>query len=230
MPKNWLRAAGWWASDYAYAVNRQARGLFARTDPKTLHTGDLAPVVVIPGIYESWTFLLPLIRQVHERGHPIHVIEPLHLNLRPVMESSSHVGEVLEQHNLSGAIILAHSKGGLIGKYAMIQPEGQQRIRGMVAVGTPFGGSVYARFMLSPSLHAFSPNDSTIRALAADDEVNSRIVSIYGEFDPHIPAGSELAGAKNVELDTGGHFRILAHPRILAELDELAERRAPRET
>lgn len=32
-----------------------------------------------------------------------------------------------------------------------------------------------------------------------------------------------LPGAKNVELDTGGHFRILAHPRVMAEVAALAE-------
>ena len=38
-----------------------------------------------------------------------------------------------------------------------------------------------------------------------------------------VPAGSELVGAKNVRLDTGGHFRVLAHPRVMAELAALAE-------
>lgn len=224
MTSNWVRAAGWWAADYAYAVKRQARGLVGAPDPTTLHAGELPPVVVIPGIYESWTFLLPLITQVQKRGHPVYVIEPLHLNLRPVMDSASHVIEVLEQNQLSDAIVLAHSKGGLIGKYVMIQPEGRRRVRGMVAVATPFGGSVYARFMLTPSLRTFSPTDSTIQALASEAEVNSCIVSIYGAFDPHIPGGSELAGAKNVRLETGGHFRILDDPQILAELDQLAGR------
>ena len=64
--------------------------------------------------------------------------------------------------------------------------------------------------------------DRSIVALASEEEVNARIVSVFGAFDPHIPAGSELAGAKNVQLDTGGHFRILNDPRVLDELDALA--------
>ncbi len=92
----------------------------------------------------------------------------------------------------------------------------------MLAVATPFGGSVYARFMLAPSLRIFAPGNATIRALDLEEAVNARIVSVYGSFDPHIPARSELAGAKNVELDTGGHFRILANPRVLAEFAALA--------
>jgi len=98
-------------------------------------------------------------------------------------------------------------------------------VHGMLAVATPFGGSVYARFMLAPSLRIFSPKNSTIRALGLEEAVNSRIVSVYGKFDPHIPARSELAGAKNVELNTGGHFRILANPRVLAEFTLMAPAR-----
>lgn len=223
MTARWLHAARWWALDYAYAVDRQAHAVFSGADASTMLTGHRAPLVVIPGVYESWKFLLPLVTEAHERGHPIHVVESLDLNVRPVIEAAGHVSAYLDENDLRGAIILAHSKGGLIGKYVMMQPDAMRRVQAMVAVATPFGGSAYARLMLAPSLRIFSPEDSTIRALASDQEVNSHIVSIYGEFDPHIPSGCELAGAKNVQLDTGGHFRILGHPRILAELDELAE-------
>ena len=226
MTKNRLRAVRWWALDYSYAVKRQTRAAVTRMAPEALDSGDLAPVLVIPGIYESWKFLLPLVTQVHERGHPIHVVEGLQLNVRPVIESAAEVSAYLEHNDLTGAIILAHSKGGLIGKQVMLRPNCERRIRGMVAVATPFSGSEYARFMLTPSLRIFSPADPTIRALDSEGRVNSRIVSIYGAFDPHIPARSELAGAKNVELETGGHFRILEHPRILEELGELAGRSA----
>lgn len=227
MTKNWARAAGWWASDYAYAVQRQMSGLFTRIDPSTTLVGERPPVVVIPGIYESWRFLAPLISHVHRLGHPIHVVDSLKFNVRTVSDSAALVSNYVDQHKLSGAVILAHSKGGLIGKHVMIRPESHDAIKGMLAVATPFSGSHYARLMFAPSLRIFSPMDATIRALAIEHEVNSRIVSIYAAFDPHIPGGSELAGAKNVLLDTGGHFRILRHPRILTELDELAQRDMP---
>jgi pimeloyl-ACP methyl ester carboxylesterase len=214
----WYRAARWWVADYSYVVHRQVRGMFTMTRPSTLTTGELAPIVILPGIYEPWKFLTPLISELRERGHPVHVVEQLKLNLRPVSESAALVGEFLETNGLDGVIIVAHSKGGLIGKQVMVSPPGALRVKAMVAVATPFGGSVYAKFMLAPSLRIFSPRDATIRALAAEESVNSRIVSIYGTFDPHIPAGSELPGAKNIELDTGGHFRVLANARILEEV------------
>jgi pimeloyl-ACP methyl ester carboxylesterase len=221
--RNPLRIPLWWARDYTYAVAWQARAFFNRTDPATFLTGEKAPIVVLPGIYETWKFMQPLIEALHERGHPVHVIDLLRRNQRPVVEMAERVTEYLEAHDLTDVVLVAHSKGGLVGKQAMAFGAAGRRVRGMLAVATPFGGSSYARLMLlAPTLRIFSPRNATIIALARETAVNERIVSIYGRFDPHIPEGSELAGAKNVRLETGGHFRILAHPRVLAELAVLA--------
>ena len=89
------------------------------------------------------------------------------------------------------------------------------RVCAMVAISTPFGGSRYARYLLIPTLRAFSSADPALMALGADIRANSRIVSIFGQFDPHIPEGSELVGARNVRIDTGGHFRILGEPATI---------------
>ncbi|MCR2799432.1 alpha/beta hydrolase [Microbacterium sp. zg-Y818] len=218
------KAAAWWVRDYAYASAWQIRALFNRTHPESFLSGERTPVVVLPGIYETWKFLQPLVAAIHERGHPVHVLDALHRNERPVVEAAEQVTAYLTEQNLHDVIIVAHSKGGLIGKQVMIGPSAD-RVRSMLAVSTPFGGSRYALLMLPPTLRIFSPMDATIVALARQETVNSRIVSVYGRFDPHIPGGSELAGAKNVKLETGGHFRILAHPRVLAEFTLLARAR-----
>lgn len=208
----------WWARDYAYAVAAQARAAFGRGDPDTLRSGTETPIVVLPGIYETWRFLEPLARELHRRGHPVHVVTGLGDNRRPVAESAERVGRFLRERELSDLVIVAHSKGGLIGKHLMAFDPAADRVRSMVAVSTPFGGSRYSRLMPTPSLRAFRSGDATMRALAAAAEVNVRIVSVYADFDPHIPEGSELAGARNVRLDTGGHFRVLADPRVIAEV------------
>jgi len=164
----------------------------------------------------------PLVAAMHERGHPVHVVDTLHRNQRPVGDMARAVADFLEQGDLTDVILVAHSKGGLAGKVVMTGSAGT-RVRSMLAIATPFGGSRYARLMLSRTLREFSPEDPAIVSLARQLDVNERIVSIYASFDPHIPEGSELAGAKNVRLDTGGHFRILADPRVLAELAVLAQ-------
>jgi len=218
-----LRTLGWWAADYAYAVVWQVRGFFDRADPDDFRTGALTPVVVIPGIWESWKFLQPLVTAMHDRGHPVHVVTGLRFNNRPVVDAAAQVAAYLDRNDLTGTVVVAHSKGGLIGKYLMVDGAATTRIRGMVAVAAPFSGSLYARYLLVPSLRVFSPKNALVLALARDESVNSRIVSVFARFDPHIPGGSELVGAKNVRLETGGHFRVLAHPRVMAEVALLAE-------
>ena len=209
--------------DYAYALYWQVRAILGRTDPASFRSGEATPIVVIPGVYETWRFMLPLIRAMHDRGHPVFVVDALNWNNRPVIEAADLVSAFLAEHDLEGVVLVSHSKGGLIGKYVMSVGREASRVQSMLAVAAPFGGSFYARFMVLPSLRIFAPKNATILALAHDESVNSRIVSVYGEFDPHVPAGSELVGAKNVRLDTGGHFRVLAHPRVMAELAALAE-------
>jgi triacylglycerol lipase len=207
-----LRDLGSWVLDYVYAIRAQGRGAMSRTHPDDFATGDRAPVLIIPGIYESWHFMRPVIDVLHERGHPVHVVTLLQRNRRPVVESAAIVADYLENRDLRDVVIVAHSKGGLIGKYLMTQLDPDGRVRRLIAISTPFSGSRYARYLLVPSLRAFAGSNPHLAALAADLRLNNRVVSIFGRFDPHIPEGSVLPGAENVLIDTGGHFRILSHP------------------
>ena len=219
-----VRNAAWWARDYLYALRWQVAATLTRTDPRQFLTGELTPIVILPGVYETWRFMMPLIRAMHDRGHPVHVLPVLRRNRRPVDDAAARVVDYLAEQDLRGCVLLAHSKGGLVGKRAMVVDAPTGRVRAMLAVATPFGGSRYGRLMVLPSLRIFSPRSATILALSREHEVNARIVSVYGRFDPHIPEGSDLPGAaKNVRLDTGGHFRVLAHPRVIAELIGLSE-------
>jgi hypothetical protein len=219
--KRTVREARWWAEDYLYAALRQLRSAFSRTRADEFLSGTRRPVVVIPGIYEDWRFMLPLVRRLHEAGHPVHVVTLLQRNRIAVPKAAELIAGHIRGENLADVMIVAHSKGGLIGKYVMMSLDPEARIRGMVAVCTPFSGSRYAAFMLLPSLRAFSPRDAVTLQLSREERVNERISSVYGLFDPHIPEGSVLPGAKNIQLQTGGHFRILSHEdtirTILAE-------------
>lgn len=212
---NALRKLQWWAQDYVYAIGRQVRGALSRTPADSFLTGTLRPVVVIPGVYEGWRFMLPLIQGVHAAGHPVHVIPGLHGNRLDVRSCAGIVARHIQEAGLADVAILAHSKGGLIGKYLMVALDPDARISHMAAICTPFAGSRYARYLFIPSLRIFSPRDALTLQMAKEEEVNARITSLYGPFDPHIPEGSILPGARNFQLPRAGHFRILADPQTL---------------
>lgn len=217
-----LQAARWWVQDYVYAAGRQILGALSRTRPEDFLGGPGRPVVVIPGVYEDWRFMLPLVQRLHGAGHPVHVVALLRRNRRAVPKAADLTAAYIRDHDLKDAVIVAHSKGGLIGKFVMMQLDPEHRIAGMVAVCAPFSGSRYASFMLVPSLRAFSPRSAVTRQLAREERVNEHITSVYGRFDPHIPEGSSLPGARNIRLDTAGHFRILAQEETIRTILDAA--------
>ncbi|MCL3862925.1 alpha/beta hydrolase [Actinotalea sp. K2] len=207
-----VRRAWWRVRDYAYVLHRQLDGLLHRGDAEVY----LAPrqrvapdVVLVPGVYESWQFLRPLAEALHRAGHVVHVLPGLGYNRKPVPAGAALLARHLAQHDLRDVVVVAHSKGGLIGKLAMLREDPQGRIRSMVAISTPFAGSVYARWVPLAAVRAFVPTDATLAALAAELDVNQRITSAFSRWDPHIPGGSRLDGAVNIELRTPGHFRVL---------------------
>ena len=217
-PRGGLLRQTWWrARDYTSVLGWQAAGIVSRVDPDDLRHSDNTvgpPVVLVPGVYESWHFLLPLANLLHDHGVQVHVLPELGSNRRPIPLGASVLGRYVVEHDLRDVVLVAHSKGGLIGKLAMLREDPDGRLDSMIAVNTPFGGSVYARWFVAPAVRAFIPSDATIVALGAERTVNSRITSVYSRWDPHIPGGSHLEGAEEVVLDTPGHFRPLADPRL----------------
>jgi len=208
--------------DYPNAIRMRGLGLPART-PASYAVGSERPVVLIPGVYERWQFLRQFADALSARGHPIHVIPELGVNTRAIPDSGRRVLAALAARDLRDVAIVAHSKGGLIGKAAMLE-DADARIDRLVAVATPFSGSRMAFLTIVPALRAFRPSHPVIRRLVAEQAVNARITSIQPAFDPHIPEGGDLAGGTNVRLDVVGHFRVLEDPAALAAVIAAVER------
>lgn len=212
------RHLAWRVLDYASVLRWQVAGLVAGPGPDAYAGPEHPvgpPVVLVPGVYESWRFLRPVARELHARGLRVHTLPGLGLNRTTVPEGARVLAHVLDEADLRGVVLLAHSKGGLIGKLAMDAHDPEGRIASMVAVNTPFAGSALARWMPGRTLRAFRPADATIVSLSARRDVNTRIVAARSCWDPHVPGSGVLPGARNVVLATPGHFRPLADPTLL---------------
>lgn len=219
-----LARRGWyWAADYRYIARAQGRGLVSREVPDAYSRGDRPPVVLIAGVLEPWTLLRPIADRLNAAGHPVQVIPELAYNVITVAEASELAAGMLAARRLRDVILVAHSKGGLVGKH-MLAADSEGRIRHLIAVATPFAGSTLAWLVPSPTIQALRPEDPTIVELTAQPELNARITSIYPSFDPHIPGGSYLEGATNVPVQAIGHFRILRDPEVLDAVVAAAER------
>ena len=206
-----------WLLDYAYAA-RVSLGASLRHRSVPRPRGDLAPVLLIPGVYERWQFLRAAGGRLARAGHPVHVLELLGRNIDEIPDAAALAQRYLDDHDLRNVTIVGHSKGGLIGKHMMLFDDVDGRIDKLVAIASPFQGSSLAKYVPVRPLRAFIPTATTLTLLAENAEVNSRIVSIYGEYDPHIPGGSRLEGATNIALPANGHFRLLADERVLDEV------------
>lgn len=214
-------------ADWAHVIAQQVRAVLDRTPPDALSTGPLTPVVLIPGIWEPWRYLLPLARRLHALGHPVHPLPGLGWNGRPLPDSRERARAELDALGVRGAVLVAHSKGGLIGKTLLVDPTTADQLLGLVAVCSPFGGSrlswpVFARTPLG----LFAPGGPAILGLAAERLVNERIVSIGSAWDEMIPDGSVLPGASNITLAQPGHFRPVADPAVADLVHEQVERLA----
>ena len=174
------------------------------------------PVVILPGVYETWHFLRPIADALNRRGHPVHVCTPwastATRSRRPRRSSPASWPP-------STCATSRSSRTARAGSSASTCSRSTTRTAGSTGSSpwpTPFGGSRLARYTVGSTLRAFLPGDPVIRSLADERAVNARITSIYPRFDPNIPEGSRLEGATNVELPLVGHFRILTAPEALA--------------
>lgn len=243
-----VQQLGWWTLDYLYAGRQQLASLFRASLPARYGAGDpgLPLVVLLPGVYEGWLFLEPAAARINALGYRVVSVPGLGLNLRSVPDSAALVTKFLSQlgesEGDSGCILVAHSKGGLIGKRVMLDaalshdatlkhdagatvpaPPSPVEVLGLVSVATPYSGSPYARYLLSRTLRDFSPMDAALLALQAETALNHKVFSIYPEFDPHIPGGSALDGAVNIELPVAGHFRTLRDETVLDAVTKAVE-------
>lgn len=220
------RDAGAAVADRLYQIRQQATHIVGGSPSPRYARGELAPVLLLPGVYETWQFLRPVADRLNALGHPIHTLRELGHNRLTIVASAALAQSYLDSRDLAGVVIVAHSKGGLIAKHMMVLDDRAGRIDSLVAINSPFGGSTLANWAPVRTLRAFSPRDETVMTLAANLAANARITSIYSRLDPLIPGGSELEGATNVCLPMVGHFRPLSSVALFAEVEgALASRR-----
>src|SRR5690606_25865243 len=98
--------------------------------------------------------------------HPVHVVTGLGRNRMAVPDGAVAAARYLRENDLRGVIIVAHSKGGLIGKHLMTLEDPEGRVARLIAIATPFAGSRYARFLPGRTIRAFLPTDTALTMLA----------------------------------------------------------------
>jgi len=216
---DWLRSA----ARHLWLSRWRTRGRTPADFRTVAQAGAVAPVVIgLPGIHEEWRALAVWARALKAQGWDVRLPTDLGRMTAPVSDLSARVEALLEREDLHDVVLVAHSKGGLVGRAVMCGPQAG-RVRGMVAVATPFHGSPAARLVpVVPGFRELAPGSPTLRRLARDTSADARIIQVEAAWDQSVPA-EPLPGARRYAvLPVVGHESMMTHPRAARAIARLA--------
>ena len=202
-------------ADYVYAGVRQLAFLAPpwaparhRPTPRRWRRGshELAEVVLLPGVYEHWTFLRPLGDALSAAGHRVRVVHGLGSNRRAVVQTSERLGRALAASPApaAGRVLVAHSKGGLIGKQLLVASGAANA----AAVEAATGGDPASAAASAPAPEPARSADGSEDGRA--DAVLSTVADAAASAFPHRPADRPLGLLGLVAICTPFHGSALA--------------------
>jgi hypothetical protein len=155
-----------WIVDYTHLI--KGHGLmFIHHTPPSQYLGHikegLVPVIILPGIFGRWAFLKPLADHISLLGHPVYIVPKLGNNLGDIPTSSGIVRDLINEKRIQKAVIVAHSKGGLIGKYLLAHDNQDNAVTGFSNAGARQRfGDVVGRIGLLKALEKLQQPDDSI--------------------------------------------------------------------
>ena len=189
------------------------------------------PVILLPGITSKWMHMRGLGDPISLVGHPVYVVSELKDNMYGVSVLSEMLREFIASQGLKNVLLVAHSKGGLVGKHYLVNKNPDSCVLGMVAIAAPFSGSLLSHITPHPAYTELKTDSELVLELQRHTEINQRIISIFPEHDTHVWAekGSFLENAlENISLPLAGHDSILSNIEViqstLKALEKLTDR------
>lgn len=174
-----------------------------------------------------------LIRNGHDHGHHRHLeslnYSPLTRDIRAAAGLlGRHVEEICARTGHHRVDIVGHSLGGLIARYYVQRLGGDRRVRTLVTLGTPHGGTAVAPGAgVHPIVRQMRAGSSVIEELRTPAPgCRTRFVSFWSELD-QVMVPVETACVDHPDLDavnvrvTGiGHLALPVHPTVAAAIRE----------
>lgn len=222
-----------WTVDLLFAANGAAK-MYIYRKPPAHYLGFVKdgkyPVIVIPGYMGRWAFMKSIADPISHLGHPVYVLPHLGNNMKDIPTSAKIVYDLINENNLKKVIIVAHSKGGLIGKYLMVHFDKDQKVSGMVTIGTPHMGSNLASYFKFIKSNEFHPSHQMIKELTGYPEVNKRIITISASFDNLVwhEKKAALDGAlDNLHVAVAGHHKLIfdkeVREKVISSIERLSQ-------
>ncbi|MDG4864560.1 alpha/beta fold hydrolase [Streptomyces sp. T-3] len=200
-------------------------------EPPRLPAKDAAgarPVVLLHGFIDNRSVFVLLRRSLTQHGRR-HVeslnYSPLTCDIRAAARLlAGHVEEVCARTGHHEVDIVGHSLGGLIARYYAQRLGGDVRVRTLVTLGTPHGGTrVAAVLSAHPIVRQMRPDSDVVAELAGPaPDCRTRFVSFWSDLDQLMdPLETACVDhpdllAQNVRVSGIGHLALPVHPAVAA--------------
>nr|WP_237283551.1 alpha/beta fold hydrolase [Streptomyces alfalfae] len=208
------------------AQERRANPVRPPADAPRLPAHEKPPVLLLHGFIDNRSIFVLLRRALAQHGG--RRVESL--NYSPLTCDiptaaallGRHVEEICERTGRSRIDVVGHSLGGLIARYYVQRLGGDARIRTLVTLGTPHGGTRVAPLAdAHPIVRQMRPGSTVIEELKEPaPDCRTQFVSFWSDLD-QIMAPLETACvdhpdlvAQNVRVTGIGHLALPVHPAV----------------
>lgn len=222
------------AAEYASLFVAPRMIAFARVAPDPPPAPAACPVLLVHGIGCNagvWSDMRAFL--IREGLGPVYAIsygppfDPI-VTLAP--QVADRIAQIERDTGAAQVVVVAHSMGGLVMR-SYLRRYGPDRVRRMIAIGTPFAGSMHAWLMTGASLADMRPGSPYLATLATpvDNETAVPTVSIWSWHDTMVTPqdSSRLPYGENIVIAKVAHNALIGDEgvkRLVA--DEVRKARA----
>ncbi|MFJ8883137.1 esterase/lipase family protein [Streptomyces sp. NPDC102402] len=207
----------------------------AETTSLPTAAGERPPVVLLHGFIDNRSVFVLLRRSLARHGwHHLESLNysPLTCDIRTAAELlDRHVEEICARTGHREIDIVGHSLGGLIARYYVQRIGGDRRVRTLVTLGTPHGGTAAAPLAgAHPIVRQMRGGSDLIEELRRPAPgCRTRFISFWSELD-RVMLPVETACVDHPDLDavnvrvTGiGHLALPVHPAVASAIRQALE-------
>jgi pimeloyl-ACP methyl ester carboxylesterase len=217
-------------ASYVLCVVLAGAGLFLHRKP-ALKAGmaasdALPPLILIHGIYNNAGAWLYMARALDKAGYNVSTYTyfsffvPLDTILRDLDEHVTTVQRLTDRK----PVLIGHSMGGLLSRKWLAEYNGNDRVRGVITLGTPHEGSKMAVFGPGALARGIRPNGSLVASLRDLPPIsNLPCTSLVSPEDEAVLPSSSLIPPQGWTMRLTPplpHFSMLFSPRTAAMLLE----------